>query len=315
LAIKVLLTYDYGKENMNKLKSLGYDITLANEKDISYSENVKDTEVLVCYNPFNTLDISLMTKLKWIQLTSTGIDQLPIQHVKKEEIIVTNNRGGYSIPMGEWVVMKTLELLKNSYGLYRNQMSKLWKMDTGLLELYGKTIGFIGTGSIAIESAKRLKGFGVRILGLNTTGKAAEYFDTCFSMKEIDNMLLECDVVIITAPSTKQTLNLINKERFKSFKQGAFLVNVARGNIINEIALIENLNIGKIAGAALDVFEEEPLSQESVLWNFHNVIITPHNSWISEMRNIRRWNVIYDNLRRYINREELKNKVNLEKGY
>lgn len=315
MAIKALFTYDYGKENMNKLESLGYDITLANEKDISYSENIEDTEVLVCYNPFNTLDISLMTKLKWIQLSSIGIDQLPIQQVMKEEIIVTNNRGGYSIPMGEWVVMKTLELFKNSYGLYKNQMSKLWKMDTGLLEIYGKTVGFIGTGSIALESAKRLKGFGVRILGLNTTGKATLYFDKCFSMKEIDSMLSECDVVVITIPSTKQTFNLINKERFKSFKQGAFLVNVARGNIIDEIALIDNLNKGKIAGAALDVFEEEPLNQESQLWNFHNVIITPHNSWISEMRNIRRWNVIYENLKRYLNGEELKNKVNLEKGY
>jgi phosphoglycerate dehydrogenase-like enzyme len=315
LAIKALFTYDYGKENMNKLESLGYDITLVNEKDISYSEDVKDTEVLVCYNPFNTLDISLMTKLKWIQLSSTGIDQLPIQHVKKEEIIVTNNRGGYSIPMGEWVVMKILELFKNSYSLYKNQMSKLWKLDTGLLELYGKTIGFIGTGSIAIESAKRLKGFGVKILGVNTTGKAVKYFDTCFSMNEIDSMLLECDVVVIAIPSTKQTFHLINKERFKSFKQGAFLVNVARGNIIDEIALIDNLNTGKIAGAALDVFEEEPLSVESQLWNFDNVIITPHNSWISEMKNVRRWNVICENLRRYINREELKNKVNLEEGY
>ncbi len=315
MTIKALFTYDYGKENMNKLSSLGYDVILGNEKDISFSENLKGSEVLVCYNPFSTLDISLMKELKWIQLSSIGIDQLPIHQVRKKEIIVTNNRGGYSIPMGEWVVMKTLELLKNSFGLYRNQMNKLWKMDTGILEVYGKTIGFIGTGSIAVESAKRLQGFGVSILGLNTTGKAVEYFDTCFKLEEIDSMLPQCDVVVITIPSTEKTHHLINADKFKSFKQGAYLVNVARGNIIDENALINNLRSGKIAGAALDVLQEEPLSKDNPLWNFDNVIITPHNSWISEMRNIRRWNAIYENLRRYISGEELVNRVNLNKGY
>jgi phosphoglycerate dehydrogenase-like enzyme len=98
-------------------------------------------------------------------------------------------------------------------------------------------------------------------------------------------------------------------------RQGTVLVNVARGNIIDEEILIKNLKNRKLRGAALDVFEEEPLSENSPLWNLDNIIITPHNSWISEMRNIRRWNVIYENLKRYISGEELINKVNLEKGY
>lgn len=315
MAVKVLFTYDYGKDNMSRVKALGYDIMLANEKDVSFSEVMKDIEVMVCYNPFNTLDISLMKGLRWIQLSSIGIDQLPIQHVKSDNIIVTNNKGGYSVPMGEWVVMKILELLKNSFGLYRNQINKFWKMDTSILELCGKTVGFIGTGSIAMESAKRLQGFEVRIFGLNTTGKEVSYFDKCFPMEDLDSMLPECDIVVITIPSTKETYNLFNEERFKRFKQHAFLINVARGNIIHERALINNLSSGKIAGAALDVFEEEPLSKDSLLWNFDNVIITPHNSWISEMRNIRRWNVICDNLKRYISGKDLINKVNLEKGY
>jgi phosphoglycerate dehydrogenase-like enzyme len=315
VAVKVLFTYDYGKENMNKLRQLGYEVTVANEKDLIYSYDIKDTEVLVCYNPFDTLDISLMNSLKWIQVSSIGIDQLPVKIAKDKKITVTNNRGGYSIPMGEWVVMKTLELLKNSVGMYKNQAKKLWKMDTGILELYGKTVGFVGTGSIAIESAKRLQGFGVKIFGLNTAGTKVEYFDRCFSVSEIDSMLSGCDVVVLTIPSTAETHHLISKDRFNCFKEGAYLINVARGNIIDENALIENLSSGRIAGAALDVFEEEPLKSDNLLWTLDNVIITPHNSWISEMRNIRRWNLIHENLRRYISGEELVNVVNLNKGY
>jgi phosphoglycerate dehydrogenase-like enzyme len=98
-------------------------------------------------------------------------------------------------------------------------------------------------------------------------------------------------------------------------KDGVFLVNVARGNILDEKVLVKYLENKKIGGAALDVFEEEPLSIENPLWNFENVTLTPHNSWISEMRNLRRWNLIYENLRRYINGEELNNIVDIEKGY
>lgn len=315
MTTKALFTYSYGNNNMDKVRELGYEVTVIDEKTAVFSEALKDTEVLVCYNPFDTLDISLLKKLKYIQLSSIGIDQLPMNYVKEASVIVSNNRGGYSVPMGEWVVMKMLELLKGSFGLYRNQMNRIWKMDTSILELFGKTVGFIGTGSIAIESAKRLQGFGVKVLGLNTNGRPIEYFHRCFRINEIDNMLAQCDIIVITIPSTKETYHLLDESKFNIMKTGTFIINVARGNIIDEKALIHNLKSRKLAGAALDVFEEEPLKKDSELWELQNVSITPHNSWISEMRNIRRWNVIYENLKRYINGEELINVINLDKGY
>lgn len=315
MSINALFTYDYGKENMDLVKALGYDIIIKNEKDITYSNELKDTEVLVCYNPFSSLDIGKMKGLKWIQLSSIGIDQLPLEKVTDKCIHITNNRGGYSIPMGEWIVMKILELLKNSFGLYVNQLNKRWKMDTGILELYGKTVGFIGTGTIAMEAAKRLQGFEVKTLGINTSGSKMKYFDECFRGEEIDDVLPKCDIIVVSIPSTKETYHLINEDSFSKIKNGTFLINIARGNIIDEKALIRNLQTGKLGGAALDVFEEEPLPLESPLWHFQNVSITPHNSWISEMRNERRWKVIYENLKRYSKGEGLINAVNLEKGY
>jgi phosphoglycerate dehydrogenase-like enzyme len=315
MIMKALFTYDYGKDNMDKIKDLGYDVLYANEKDITYREDMSEIEVLVCYNPFKTLDIEKMRSLSWIQLSSIGIDQLPDEYVKDTNIIVTNNRGGYSIPMGEWVVMNMLEIMKNTKQFFKNQQSRKWKVDTSILELYGKRVGFVGTGSIATESAKRLRGFGVEVVGLNTKGRPAEYFDRCFGMADIDKMLALCDVVVVTIPYTNETHHLINEERFKAMKDGVCFINVARGAIVDTGALINNLRNGKLRGAAIDVFEEEPLSENNPLWEFENVILTPHNSWISEMRNERRFDLIYENMKRFINKQELKNVVDLNRGY
>lgn len=300
---------------MERIRQLGYDIIEKSEKELYFSEELRDTEVLVCYNPFNTLDISKLPNLKWIQLTSVGIDQVPIDILKKNSITLTNNKGGYSIPIGEWIVLKLLEMYKNSKAFYQKQSQKIWKIDTSLLELYGKTIGFIGTGSIASEAAKRLKGFGVDILGLNTRGTKTEYFDKCYSIDKINEIVKLSDAIVVSIPHTEKTHNLLNEEVFQEMKNGVYLVNIARGSIIDERAMINNLNNGKIKCAALDVFEKEPLDKNNPLWEIENVIITPHNSWVSEMRDDRRFNIIYDNLKRYLSNQTLKNIVDLNKGY
>jgi len=315
MAIKALFTYNYGGDKMKGIEAFGYDIKVMKELGIIYSEELEEVEVLVCYDPFKSLDIEKMKKLKWIQLSSIGIDQLPVEYVKNTSIIITNNKGGYSIPMGEWIVLKTLELFKNSKGLYDNQTNRKWKMDTSIYELYGKTIGFIGTGTIAVEAAKRFQGFGVNIVGVNTNGRDIQYFDRCYAMTELNEMLKSCDVVVGTIPYTKSTHHLINEERFSEMKNGVYFINVARGSIVDEVSLIKNLRSGKLAGAAIDVYEEEPLKEDSPFWELDNVILTSHNSWISEMRNERRFDLIYKNMKNYVKGEELVNVVDLKKGY
>ncbi|MGE5628432.1 MAG: phosphoglycerate dehydrogenase [Solirubrobacterales bacterium] len=315
MGIKALLTFDYGKSKMDSLRDLGYDITFIEDNKVRSVPELLDTEVIVCYDPFKALDITKMNKLKWIQLSSAGIDQLPINYVKQEGIVITNNKGGYSIPMGEWVVLKILEMLKHSFKLYKNQENKLWKMDSSVVELCGKTVGFLGTGEIAKQSAKRLQGFETRILGTNTSGSETEYFHKCYSNDETAVMLKQCDIVVITVPYTNSTHKMIDKNMINIMKDGVYIVNVARGSIIDEAALISELNSGKIAAAALDVVEEEPLTMESPLWSMENVIITPHNSWMSEKKDERRFNLFYENLKNYAEGKELKNKVNLSKGY
>ncbi|MGB7604029.1 MAG: phosphoglycerate dehydrogenase [Lutisporaceae bacterium] len=313
--MKVLFTYNYGQEKMKAVSELGYELIYVNEKEISNSVEISDIDVLVCYNPFEKLDISLLKQLKWIQLSSIGIDQVPKQRVREQDIILTNNRSGYSIPMGEWIVMKILELLKNSKDFYRKQSERKWQIDTSILELYNKTVCFIGTGSIASEAAKRLQGFDTNIIGINTSGKNVEYFNTCYPMSKLNHAISQSDIIVVSIPYTKETHHLINENNLSLFKNGASLINISRGSVIDESALAEALKKGNLRGAALDVFEEEPLSKDSPLWELDNVIITPHNSWLSEMRNERRYSIIYQNLKSFINKEKLKNVVDIDKGY
>lgn len=313
--MKVLFTYNYGPEKMKAVTDLGYELVYVNENEISITDEISDADVLVCYNPFERLDISKLKQLRWIQLSSIGIDQLPKQKVKEQSILVTNNRSGYSIPMGEWIVMKILELLKNSKDFYNKQNERKWQIDTSILELYNKTICFVGTGSIASEAAKRLQGFDANIIGINTSGKKVEYFKCCYPMTELNSALAKSDVVVLSIPYTKETHHLISESNLSLFKTGACLVNISRGSVIKETALIESLRNGNLRGAALDVFEEEPLSKDNPLWDLDNVIITPHNSWVSEMRNDRRYNIIYENLKRFISNNELMNVVDIDKGY
>lgn len=313
--MKVLFTYDYGQEKMKAIEELGYNLVYRDERTISNTPDIEDIDVLVCYNPFDMLDVSKLTNLKWIQVSSIGIDQVPKEKVLSQGIVVTNNKSGYSIPMGEWILMNILELFKNSRGFYRRQEKRQWKVDTSVLEIYNKTIAFIGTGSIASEAAKRLQGFGVKIIGVNTSGRKLQYFDECYKIDEIDEVLNRADAVVLAVPHTERTHHLIDKDRMKQFKPGAYLINISRGSIVNEGDLIEALQNGMLAGAALDVFEEEPLPEDNTLWGLDNVIITPHNSWMSEMRNERRYNIIYENLSNYIKGKPLNNIVDLKRGY
>jgi len=313
--MKALFTYDYGEEKMNHIRELGYEVEYHNEREIETYKKAEDVDVLVCYNPFSKIDLKAFKNLKLIQLSSIGIDQVPKHDVEEIGITVCNNRGGYSIAIGEWIVLKALELMKNSKKLYRQQENKQWCMDTSLFEIYKKKIVFLGTGSIATEAAKRFQGFGAEIIGLNTRGRDVEYFDKCFAMSDMEMILPEGDIVIVSLPYTKETHHLLDKKALGYLKKSAYLINIARGNIIDENEMITCLKNGLIKGAALDVFEEEPLPKKNMLWDLDNVIITPHNCWISEMRNERRFDGIYSNLEHYIHDKDLDNVVDMKRGY
>lgn len=276
-------------------------------------KELESIDVLVTYNSFEKLDISKMKNLKYIQLGSTGFDQVPIDKIINRDIVLCNNKGGYSIPISEWIVSIILQIYKNSKGFYNKQDKKQWICDYGISELYGKRIGFLGTGTIALESAKRLKAFGVEIWGCNTDGRNIKYFDKCFSTNDMDEIFINCDIVVSTIPYTKDTYKIIDESKFKLMKEKSSFINVGRGKVVNEEDLIKYAN--KFRGIALDVFQDEPLSEDSKLWDLENIIITPHNSWVSEQNSLRSFNLFFNNLKKFISNKELDNKVEIDKGY
>jgi len=309
--MKALFTYDYGKENMRRIEALGYEVIFESEKTIANKPRVDEVEVLVCYNPFHRLDVTLMKQLQFIQLSSTGIDQLPRD--LPPTVKVANNRGGYSVPMGEWTVMRILEIYKDAPAFYEDQKKKEWRLNNSIQELTGKRVAFLGTGTVAAEGAKRLKAFGMVLHGFSRSGKAREDFEAVYPMDRLPDLMGDYDVLVITLPHTPLTHHLVSHDLLARLKEGAVLVNVSRGRVLDEEALL--VHAPRLRGIALDVFNEEPLSQDSPLWEVPNLLFSPHNSWVSERRNSRRFELIHENLSRLMAGETPRNLVDIERGY
>ncbi len=309
--MKALFTYSYGDEKMNSIRDLGYEVLYESERNIEYRDEYADVDALVCYNPFNKLDIKKMKSLKYIQLSSIGINQLPEDI--DPDILVGNNQGGYSIPIGEWTVFKMLEIYKDARYFYGKQKDHQWKMNTNLLELKDKKIGFIGTGTLAMETAKRLQGFGSEIIGFSQSGREKPFFDQTYTMNYMDQMVPELDIVVLAIPHTDKTYHLMSEKYIELMKAGSVLINISRGQVLDESALIRHHE--KFLGIALDVFETEPLPEDHPFWDLDNVYVTPHNCWISEMRNERRFEMIYENMKLFIADQPIINKVDLKRGY
>lgn len=313
--MKVLFTYDYGEACMEQIRALGIKADYHDEKNIDAYKDVEDVEVLICYKPFEKIKLKAFKSLKLILLSSIGFDQLPKDEVEALNITVCNNRGGYSIPMGEWIVMKLLELMKHSKQMYENQSHQHWHMDTDILEVYQKKIVFLGTGTIAQEASKRLSGFDMEIVGLNTTGHTDPYFESCYPIVDAKDHVKDAAAVVVSLPLTNNTKGLVGKEILDAMPKSSVLINIARGEIVDEVYLTEVLKEKRIKAAALDVFHQEPLHKDNPLWQLDNVSITCHNSWISERRNQRRFDLIFENVKRYQKGEKLLNQVNILRGY
>lgn len=283
---------------INILKELGLDITfLPNEKDEIAFDNF---EFVICNGLFLYHKIDLFKNLKYIQLTSAGLDRVPLDYINEKGIKIFNARGVYSIPMAEWTVLKILELYKSSKKFIKQQEQHIWDKERNIYELYEKNVAIVGMGSVGIEIAKRLKSFGAKIFSIDKILKEEVFIDKSFLLEDLDVVLREADIVILTLPLTKETEHFFNKEKISIMKENSVLVNVSRGKIVDTNDLLESLENNKLWGAILDVFEEEPLDSSSKLWNCNNVIVTPHNSFVGEFNDKRLFEVILNNLKREI---------------
>lgn len=240
--------------------------------------------------------IERFTNLKYIQLTSTGYDRVPMEYVKEHNIEIYNAKNVYSIPMAEFAVAGVLQLYKQDRYFMNNQKKHKWERHRGLLELYGKNVCIVGCGDVGDECAKRFQAFGCHVIGVNRSEHENKFYEKIYKLNNLKLVIKNADIIIITIALTTETRCLINRAALKNIKKTAIFVNIARGAVVDMEALKEKLP--QIGGAVLDVFEEEPLSTESELWNMENVIVTPHNSFVGDGTAKRLNEVIEKNLER-----------------
>lgn len=292
--MKLLLTgaFRYTDEQFEYIKSIGYDVTFVQDERAPIEFDVSDIEVVVCNGLFLYTPIEKFKSLKFIQLTSAGLDRVPLDYINEHNIKIANARGVYSAPMAEFALAGVLQLYKQSRFFYENQKAHKWDKHRGLLELTSKNVLIVGAGSIGSEVAKRFKAFDANVIGVDLFPNDNPNFTKVLPLDELDNQLKSADVVVLTLPLTSDNAGFFDADKFNTMKNNAVFVNIARGKLVNENDLIESLEQSKIAGAVLDVFEEEPLAEDSKLWDFENVILTPHNSFVGDMNNNRMFNII-----------------------
>ena len=253
----------------------GYRVQFFEENKEAY-EAASDAEILF------GLGADLLQagrEAKWFQSQSAGMDSYFVPGLLKDDLLLTSNSGAYGVTLAEHTIMMTLEVLRRQLDFNRIVAERGWDKSPTFRSILGSRVTVLGTGDIGREIARRLKGFGpAQITGINRRGKNpdADLFDRIFPQEDLDEVLPETDILLMALPGTGETRHMIDARRIALLPAHAVVVNVGRGNALDERALADALNEGRLYGAGLDVFEREPLDPADPLWETRNLLITPH---------------------------------------
>jgi phosphoglycerate dehydrogenase-like enzyme len=282
---------------------------------------IADTDIFVGYS-IRPEQFAMARQLKWIHSTATGIGQLMFPALRESGVTVTNARGVHSVPVAEHVMSLVLAMarrLPDAVGFQLQShwgQQEIWGANVPPRELHGSVLLLIGFGAIGQEVARRAEAFGMTIHAVTRSGHGdTTLAKKLFAQEQLVEALREADFVILAAPETPKTTHMIGPHELAAMKHTAYLVNVARGTLIDEPALMEALAREIIAGAALDVTEREPLPPESPLWQVKNLLITPHVAGVTEHLWERQGALLAENLERWFTGRELLNQVELSRGY
>jgi phosphoglycerate dehydrogenase-like enzyme len=266
--------------------------------------------------------IARATRLRWVHCSGHAVGHFPLADLAARGVIVTNSRGIQSVPIAEHVMACLLALARRLPQTLRDQQERAWRPNTLTGEaspwlLAGRTIGIIGVGTLGRAIAERAKAFGMRVIGMrrNPDRGAPAGVDEVVGPSDRHQLLAESDVVVIAAPLTPETNKLLDADAIAGMKAGAIVINVARGQLIDEEALADALGSGRLGGAALDVFTAEPLPPDSPFWSMPNVVVTPHNSGFRAGHFDAVVDLFSENLTRFERGVDLLNVVDLTVGY
>jgi phosphoglycerate dehydrogenase-like enzyme len=333
--VRVLSTVRFDDEQLARLRAVSPRLRLVQHTvrkgDQLPAEVWSEVQVLCTFQALPAP--GLAPRLRWVQLLSAGADHAVGHPGLDEQVILTTTSGMHAVNMGEYALALMLAWAHRLPALMDHQRRAEWPEERFELfspqELRGTSVGIVGYGSIGREVGRLAHAFGMRVLALQRSadpiqhgyippgvgdpqGRIPERF---YRPHELRTMLAECDYVVLAVPLTGATRNLIGADELRAMKPSAFLINVARGGVVDEPALIRALQRGWIGGAGLDVFAQEPLPADSPLWRMENVILTPHIAGNTPHYNARALDVFAENLRRYLAGEPLLNQVDSERGY
>lgn len=316
---KLIIAQNVNQELVDKVKKQlpDWKVIVGRDKEV-WQPHLHDAEIIVGWKKgMEEYCLGEKSSLRWIQSWSAGVNSFPLDTLEENNVLLTSANGVHAYPISETIFALMLGLTRKIHTYVRNQQTKTWHHSNMKLEIHGKMIGIIGVGAIGKETAKIAKAFGMKVLGIRNSGEPEQYVDEMYTSEHLNDILPRCDYVVVTLPLTQETRQMFKKEQFELMKDTAFFINIGRGEIADETALTQALVNEEIAGAGLDVFETEPLPENSILWELDNVIITPHTAGSTEHYTER---VIEDifipNLKDYLaGKTPAKNLVDYKKGY
>lgn len=300
----------------------GEPIKRTPEQERKWLSLLKRTDILFDFDQTHLKDLpELAPNVKWMQATSSGIGQAlhKLQYAERmPNTIFTSARGVHDQPLAEFCLMVMMAFNKKLIHTLESQKRKHWERFAGT-DLRGKTIGIIGMGKVGQRVGQLCQCLGMKVLGVKRDTHGVEptsvYADELYDQNELEKVVPRAEYLILIAPHTPETEKMIGEKQLLMLPKGAILINIGRGALIDEPALVNALQSGHLGGAGLDVFEVEPLPQDSPLWDMPNVIVSPHSGSTSDKENELITDIFCENLKRYLEGKPLINVIDMEKMF
>ena len=295
--MKTLITSGFrpSKEQQKQLKDDGFEL-LFHPDEKSLPQDRQDIEVAVCNSLFASVDPLSLPNLKFVQLTSAGMDRVPVDYFAEAGIAVANAGDTYAPPMTQWALLQILHFYREAALFAERQRQREWNKRASQLELEAKTVTIVGYGAVGQSIARVLRSFGARIIAVSRSPKTVPAPDEYMPLDRLGDAVAASDIVIVSVAAAPETRNLLDEQILAKLRPGSVLLNLSRGSVMDQGALVERIRQGDLRGVALDVFEEEPLPKDSPLWELPNAVLTPHVSFYSDRIQDRLFNVVRGNL-------------------
>lgn len=314
-SLNILVTHKLTEQQVAAICEIDENVKVTQCKPADTVNHIETADILICWGSLNLQELlPKAPRLKWIHTLSAGIDGILTPDLVNSKIILTNSRGIHGISMAEHVLGIILSFTRGILIAHDNQKNHVWDR-IHVEEIYDKSIAIIGLGSIGREIAKRAKALGMKVSAVKHTMTTELFVDKLYTADQLPQALSTADFIVVTLPLTPDTYQLFSTEIFSKMKKSAYFINVSRGAIVNEADLITALNDKVIRGAALDVFAEEPLPEDSPLWNTPNLFVSPHIAAKSPYYMDRSLKLFMENLNKFLQNAEMLNVINKERGY